>query len=101
MKIKSRNLTHNVLLVIISVGVWVLVLQNFGLIPQVKDQVVYVAGGVIDANVNGNVGINGRVEIGNTVDVNIHKINGYNNVTTASGTHSIFPYGYMLPIVNW
>lgn len=51
--------------------------------------------------ISGSVQVEGKVNIGNTVDVNIHEINGYNEVTTGRGTHSVFPYGYMLPVDNW
>jgi hypothetical protein len=45
--------------------------------------------------------VTGEVEIENTIDVNIEAINGYNTVTTGKGTHSVFPYGYMLPVESW
>lgn len=51
-------------IVLMCIGVWVLVFQNFG-IGGGKD--VFVVGGEIDANVT------------NTVDVNLSEINGYRN----------------------
>lgn len=75
-------------------------LQNAGVIPKLVNSEkgtknVFVTGGHITADVNGIVSVE------NTVDVNIHEINGHNQVTTALGTHSVFPYGYMLPVNNW
>lgn len=86
------------ILISIAIGIWVLVLQNFGVFNEDKAQSVRVVNSV---GINGSVEVEGRVNIGNTVDVNIHEINGHNEVTTGRGTHSVFPYGYMLPVDNW
>lgn len=59
-------------LIIGSIGIWVLVLQNFGIFG-VKSQKVYVTGGDIDADVRGYVSVD------NTVGVNIEAVNGYRN----------------------
>lgn len=59
-------------LIIGSIGIWILVFQNFGVFGE-KSQLVYVTGGDIDADVSGSVSID------NTVDVNLYKINGYRN----------------------
>ena len=57
-------------LIIGSIGVWVLVLQNFGVFGE-KSQKVYVTGGDIDADVRGSVSVD------NTVDVNVDEVLGY------------------------
>ena len=98
METKSKNYLLKSILIFIAVGIWALVLQNAGVIPT--NQNVKVVN-EIDANVRGSVEVGGTVSVGNTVDVNIYEINGYNQVTTGSGTHSVFPYGYMLPVENW
>jgi hypothetical protein len=100
METNSKNISLKAILIAIGLGIWVMVLQNAGVIPKLVGtengtQTVYVTGGNIDADVNGSVSVD------NTVDVNIHEINGYNQVTTGRGTHSVFPYGYMLPVDNW
>ena len=101
MDLKTKNISLKAILIIIAVGVWAMVLQNAGIIPTNQNVKVvntvdaYVDGGRIDANVSGSVSVD------NTVNVNIHAINGYNQVTTGKGTHSVFPYGYMLPVDNW
>lgn len=106
MEQKSTNISLKAILIVIGAGIWVMVLQNAGIIPKLVGtengtQTVYVTGGSIDADINGTVDVSGRVSVGNTVDVNIHEINGRNQVTTGRGTHSVFPYGYMLPVDNW
>ena len=52
-------------IVTIAIGLWIIVLQNFGVFSNNSDgaQSVYVVGGEVDASVNGNV------EIDNTVPV--------------------------------
>lgn len=62
----------NCWLIIGSIGIWILVFQNFGVLGE-KSQHVYVTGGDIDADVSGSVSVD------NTVDVNLYKINGYRN----------------------
>lgn len=105
METNSKNISLKAILITTGIGIWVIALQNAGIIPKVVGtengtQTVYVTGGRIDADVNGTVDVMGRVSVDNTVDVNIHEINGYNQVTTGRGTHSVFPYGYMLPVDN-
>jgi hypothetical protein len=94
METKSKNISLKAILIIIAVGIWITVFQNAGIIPT--EQRVKVTN-TIDANAS----VTGEVEIENTVDVNIEAINGYNTVTTGNGTHSVFPYGYMLPVDTW
>jgi hypothetical protein len=92
MEIQTTYKLQRIIMLIIATGIWVMVLQNAGVIPT--NQNVRVVNTVdTNADVTGTV----SVSVDNTVDVNIHEINGYNVVTTGSGTHSVFPYGYMLP----
>lgn len=75
MQTKSMNVSIKVILIAIGLGIWVIVLQNAGIIPtKQNEQDVYVRGGSIDAQVKGNVDVN------NTIDVNLQKINGKSNV---------------------
>lgn len=94
METKSKNISLKAILIIIAVGIWITVFQNAGIIPT--EQHVKVTN-TVDANAS----VTGEVEVENTVDVNIEAINGYNTVTTGNGTHSVFPYGYMLPVDTW
>jgi len=68
METKSKNISLKAMLVAIGIGIWVLVLQNAGVIPTKQN--VYVKGGYIDADVKGTV------DVENTVDVNIDEILG-------------------------
>lgn len=92
------------ILIVIAVGIWVIILQNFGILDVLKpDKLtkampVYVENSV---DVSGRVEVSGSVDVDNVVDINVKEINGYNEVTTQAGTHSVFPYGYMLPISQW
>jgi hypothetical protein len=94
MKIQLKRISFKAILITIAIGVWVIALQNTGLIPT--NQHVKVVN-TIDTNAE----VSGTVSVDNTVDVNIHEINGYNTVTTGNGTHSVFPYGYTLAVDTW
>lgn len=79
----------------IAIGIWVLVLQNFGLFSEDKTQSVRVVNSV---GINGSVEVEGRVNIGNTVDVNLQEINGHNNVffnNPRRGDHNKY---YVIPV---
>lgn len=71
METKSKNISLKAILITIGVGIWIIVLQNAGIIPTKQN--VYVKGGNIDADINGSVSID------NQVDVNIDAINGKSN----------------------
>lgn len=75
-KKKGKNISLKLLLITATVGIWILVLQNFGIIPT--SQNVRVTNEVdVTGEVNANV--NGSVSVDNTVDVNLYEINGYRN----------------------
>ena len=62
MKIQLKNLSLKSILVIIAIGIWILVLQNLGIIPVTQDVRVE---NTIDADVSGSVYVDGgtiRVE---------------------------------------
>ena len=68
-KISISNKTFNrTLLSMLAIGIWIVVLQNAGIIPRIKKQTIWVEG-ITDVRVKGSV------DIGNTVDVR-----GYVNV---------------------
>ena len=71
-------------IVLTCIGVWILVFQNFGT-GGAKD--VYVVGGEVEA------------EVKNTVDVNLHKINGYRNCFYNSYSQHPNDY-YRIPVSN-
>ena len=82
MKAKSGNLLEKICLILITLGIWVIILQNAGIIPSKQN--VYVKGGYLYSTIDGEVevtntvDISGSVEIEDEVDVNIRKINGWN-----------------------
>jgi hypothetical protein len=78
METKSKNISLKAILITIGIGIWILVLQNAGIIPTKQN--VYVKGGYIDADINGTVDVRGSVSVDNTVDVNLDAINGKSNV---------------------
>ena len=84
MEQKSKNISLKAILIAIGVGIWVIVLQNAGIIPKLigtenGTQTVYVTGGNIDADINGTVDVRGSVSVDNEVDVNLESINGKSN----------------------
>jgi uncharacterized membrane protein (Fun14 family) len=87
----SKSSFIKIILLLITAGIWVITLQNAGVIPTNQDVKVV-------NTVETHSEVSGSVSVDNIVDVNIQEINGYNTVTTGSGTHSVFPYGYMLPV---
>ena len=75
-----------------TIGIWMIVLQNAGLIPvnqnvKVVNEVRAYVRGSVDANVSGNVSID------NTVDINIQEINGKSNVfyQDRDGAYMVLP----------
>lgn len=74
-KLSSKITVYGTLLSI-AIGVWVIVLQNLGVIP-ISQRVKVV--GMVDANVSGSVDIDNTVdvEVSNTVDVNLEEVIGH------------------------
>lgn len=78
METKGKNISLKAILIAIGAGIWVLVLQNAGIIPKIVGtengtQTVYVTGGNINADVSGSVSVD------NEVDVDLSAINGKSN----------------------
>lgn len=61
-------------MIAIGIGIWVIVLQNAGIIPTKQN--VYVKGGYIDADIDGTVDVRGSVDVDNTVSVSIDEVLG-------------------------
>ena len=76
--------TLKLILSAIAIGVWTLVFQNLGLIPNIQKVRVV---NEVDANVANTIkaDVSGSVSIDNTVDVNIHQINGCLLYTSCQG----------------
>lgn len=84
MNTKIKYISLKAILITIAVGIWVLVLQNAGVIPTKQN--VYVKGGFVgvsgdvgvtgDVNVNNTVSVQGSVDVDNTVSVSIDEVLG-------------------------
>lgn len=72
---KSNTLFTKSMLFIIGAGIWVLVLQNGGVLPSNQD--VYVNGG--NLRVSGSVDVDNTVDVSGYLDVNLEAINGKSN----------------------
>jgi hypothetical protein len=89
METKSKNISLKAILIIMTIGIWAVVLQNAGIIPTKQN--VYVKGGYINADVNGSVRVNntvdvsGSVDVDNEVDINISSVHGYETKSYSNG----------------
>jgi len=96
------KLSTKLLLLLCVIGIWVIVLQNAGIIPAKHN--VFVKGGYLDANVSqpikvtGTVDVSNSLEIGNTIDVNIHEINGQRDVFFNNPSRGQNDKYYRLPV---
>jgi hypothetical protein len=71
---QSKNTFLKTILTVMTIGIWMIVLQNAGVVPTKQN--VYVKGGYIDADVSGSVRVSNsvEVEVGNTVSVSIDEV---------------------------
>lgn len=92
METKSTKIT----LIVIAIGIWVIVLQNFGIFSEEGTQSVRVVNSV---DVTGKVKVEGNVDVGNTVDINISEINGHRDVFFNNYNSNPDKY-YRLPIID-
>lgn len=80
MEQKSKNISLKAILIAIGLGIWVIVLQNAGVIPTKQN--VYVKGGYVDVSgsvdIDNTVSVQGSVDVDNTVSVSIDEVLGRN-----------------------
>ena len=80
MEQKSKNISLKAILIAIGLGIWVIVLQNGGVIPTKQN--VYVKGGYVDVSgsvdIDNTVSVQGSVDVDNTVSVSIDEVLGRN-----------------------
>ena len=74
METKSKNFSLKAILIIMTIGVWAIVLQNAGIIPT--NQNVEVTNRV---SVRGSVDVDNTVDVNGYLDVNLEAINGKSN----------------------
>jgi len=91
MEINSRFI--KLTLILIAVGIWVLILQNAGVIPQVSPQRIAVDTAL---QVTGSVDVDNTVFIKGSVDANIESINGYSKFYKDPRTGEF----YVLPVTD-
>jgi len=91
MEINSRFI--KLTLILIAAGIWVLIFQNAGIIPQVNPQRIAVDSAL---NVTGSVDVDNTVFIKGSVDANIESINGYNKFYKDPRTGEY----YVLPVTD-
>ncbi len=91
MEINSRFI--KAILVSIAVGIWVLIFQNAGIIPQIKPQRIAVDSAL---TVTGSVDVDNTVFIKGSVDANIESINGYSKFYKDPRTGEY----YVLPVTD-
>lgn len=68
-KFQLKTLSLKTILMAIAVGIWMLVLQNLGVIPVAQD-----------VRIKKTVKVSGNVDVDNTIDVNLQEINGRSDV---------------------
>ena len=66
------------ILISIAISLWVIVLQNFGILKPVSKSQVIVAN---------TVDVSGSVSVDNTVDVNLDQVVGYDLVASQTGMY--------------
>lgn len=70
LSIQKLYCNRQIWIVIIGIGVWMIVLQNFGVFSRASGaQSVYVVGGDIDAKVSGSVDVDNTVDVQGYVSV--------------------------------
>jgi hypothetical protein len=79
-----------VIAILITISLWVIVLQNFGILkPVSKSQVIVL--NTVDiqgsVNVDNTVDVSGYVSVDNTVDVNLDQVVGYALVASEKGMY--------------
>ncbi len=93
----KKIISYKGMIAIATIGIWILVLQNLGIIPI--SQNVNVENTVeVEGKVNARVF--GDVNVGNTVDVNLSAINGYSNCFYNSYSKHPKQY-YRIPVVDY
>lgn len=90
---ENNSKTIRTLLILICIGVWFIVFQNFGILPRM---------GAVDVKateplkVTGNVEVENQVNIKGQVDANIESINGHNKFYKDPRTGDY----YVIPITD-
>lgn len=84
---RGKQLSLKAILLSISIGIWVLVLQNIGIVPINQD-----------VNVTNTVDVEGSVGINGSVDANLQYINGRNDVFFNNPNRGDKDKYYVIPV---
>jgi hypothetical protein len=68
METKSKTSFLKNILMFICLGIWIIILQNAGIIPKIDTkeneiQTVYVKGGYVKSDIDGTIGVKGTVSV--------------------------------------
>lgn len=88
-KFQLKTLSLKSILMAIAVGIWMLVLQNLGVIPVAQD-----------VRVKKTVKVSGNVDIDNTVDINLQEINGRSDVFFNNSMRGDDDKYYRIPVTT-
>ena len=84
---KPFSFSLKAILLVIAVGIWMLVLQNFGIFPSTQD-----------VRVKNTVDVSGAVNVRNSVDVNLQYINGRSDVFFNNPRRGDKDKFYLIPV---
>ena len=87
MQRKPFSLSLKAILLAFAVGIWVLVLQNLGILTATQD-----------VKVQNSIDVSGTVDVGNSVDVNLQYINGRRDVFFNNPSRGDKDKYYLIPV---
>ena len=87
MQRKPFSLSLKAILLAIAVGIWMLVLQNLGILTATQD-----------VKVQNSLDVSGTVDVGNSVDVNLQYINGRSDVFFNNPSRGDKDKYYLIPV---
>ncbi len=84
------NKSQKILLFSIAISLWIIVLQNFGVINPISTKEVFIVNtvdveGYID--LNDPIEVTGVVSIDDVLDINLNQVAGYELVTSKNGMY--------------
>lgn len=84
---KKQNLSLKAILSFIAIGLWIIVLQNIGVIPITQN-----------VHVKNTVDVSGDIHVTNPVDVNLQEINGRSDVFFNNPKRGDKDKYYLIPV---
>lgn len=89
MEISSKFL--KTILISITIGIWIIVFQNFGILPRLTPVYIHSAEPIV---VSGEVDVNNTVQVKGSLNVNLESINGYSKFykDPRTGEYYVIPF---------